>query len=147
YLLFSIVPLGLELMVVAVIFWLEFGALYAIVLAGTFAVYTAFTFKVTEWRGGLPRRGNEPDQGGFQKAVDSLLNYETVKYFSAEERETARYDRAMAAYQSAAVRTQSSLALLNGGQALILTAATVAVMAMAAREVMAGGMSVGSFVM
>ncbi|HET7410082.1 MAG TPA: ABC transporter ATP-binding protein/permease [Paracoccaceae bacterium] len=147
YLLFSIVPLALELVVVAVIFWLEFGVWYAIVLAATFAVYTAFTFKVTEWRVAIRREMNDQDQDAFQKAVDSLLNYETVKYFSAEERETARYDGAMAAYQNAAVRTQSSLAVLNGGQALILTAATVAVMAMAAREVLAGGMSVGSFVM
>jgi ATP-binding cassette subfamily B protein len=147
YLLFSLVPLALELVVVAVIFWLEFGAWYAVVLASTFVAYTAFTFRITEWRVSIRREMNEQDQDAFQKAVDSLLNYETVKYFSAEERETARYDKAMAAYQDAAVRTQSSLAILNAGQALILTAATVAVMAMAAREVMSGAMSVGSFVM
>ena len=147
YLVFSIVPLALEMLVVAVIFWIEFGAWYAAVLLATVAAYVAFTFKITEWRVSIRKEMNDQDQDAFQKAVDSLLNYETVKYFSAEERETARYDRAMAAYQHAAVRTQTSLGLLNGGQALILTVATVAVMAMAAREVMAGSMTVGSFVM
>ncbi len=147
YLLFSIVPLGLELLVVAVIFWVEFGAWYMAVLLATFAAYVAFTFRVTELRVSIRKEMNDQDQDAFQKAVDSLLNYETVKYFSAEERETARYDRAMAAYQHAAVRTQTSLGFLNSGQALILTAATVAVMAMAARGVMAGEMTVGSFVM
>ncbi len=147
YLLFSIVPLGIEMLVVAGIFWVEFGVWYAVTLLATIVAYTVFTFKVTEWRVSIRKEMNDQDQDAFQKAVDSLLNYETVKYFSAEGRETERYDGAMAAYQTAAVRTQTSLALLNAGQALILTAATVAVMVMAAREVMAGGMSVGSFVM
>lgn len=147
HILFSIVPLGLELIIVAVIFLVEFGALYAAILVVTFIAYTVFTFLVSEWRVTIRKEMNDHDQNAFQKAVDSLLNYETVKYFSAEAREAARYDQAMSHYQRAAVRTQSSLALLNSGQALILGAATVAVMAMAARAVMAGEISVGSFVM
>jgi len=147
YILFSIVPLIFELGLVAIIFWIEFGIEYLGVLVLTVAAYVWFTFKVTEWRVRIRREMNEQDQDAHQKAVDSLLNYETVKYFSAEERESARYDRAMAAYQSAAIKTATSLGLLNMGQALILAAAMIAVMVMTAQSVAAGAMTVGSFVM
>ncbi len=147
FLVFNIVPLLVELAIVAVIFWVHFGAAYAAVLAGTVLGYIAFTFRVTEWRVKIRMQMNKDDQDAHQKAVDSLLNYETVKYFDAAEREALRYDGAMRSYQKAAIRTQTSLALLNSGQALIITAGMVAVMAMTAREVMAGTMTVGDFAM
>jgi ATP-binding cassette subfamily B protein len=147
YLLFSIVPLLFELGVVAIIFLAEFGVWYLVVMLVTIAAYVAFTFKVTEWRVKIRKEMNDQDQDAHQKAVDSLLNYETVKYFSAEDREATRYDSAMAAYQKAALKTASSLAFLNGGQALILAASMVTVMLMAASEVAAGTLTVGAFVM
>ncbi len=147
FLIFNIVPLIVELIIVAVIFWVEFGFWYFAVLLATIGVYTLFTFWVTEWRVKIRIRMNEQDQDAHQKAVDSLLNYETVKYFGAEDREAARYDGAMRGYQSAAIKTATSLGLLNAGQALIIVAGLVAVMAMTALEVQAGTMTVGSFVM
>ena len=147
YLLFSIVPLLLELAVVAVIFFVEFGVSYLAVMLATIVAYVWFTFRITEWRVKIRMEMNNQDQDAHQKAVDSLLNYETVKYFSAEQREAERYDRSMAAYQAAALRTSSSLVLLNSGQAFILATAMVTVMAMTAVEVVAGTLTVGSFVM
>ncbi|MFK7945205.1 MAG: ABC transporter ATP-binding protein/permease [Paracoccaceae bacterium] len=147
YLLFSIVPLLFELGVVAIIFLVEFGPIYVTILVATIAAYVAFTFRITEWRVKIRMEMNEQDQDAHQKAVDSLLNYETVKYFSAEDREAKRYDSAMAAYQDAALRTQSSLALLNSGQALILAVSMVSVMLLTAYGVQAGDMTVGDFVM
>ena len=147
YLLFSIVPLMFELGFVALIFLVEFGPAYVLVLFVTITAYVAFTFRITEWRVKIRMEMNEQDQDAHQKAVDSLLNYETVKYFSAEGREATRYDTAMAAYQNAALRTQSSLALLNSGQAVILAASMIAVMLMTAHEIAAGNMTVGDFVM
>ena len=147
YLIFSIAPLMVELIIVAAIFWIEFGIAYFAVLVVTIAAYVAFTFSVTEWRLKIRAQMNKDDQDAHQKAVDSMLNYETVKYFGAETREAVRYDRAMASYEEAAVRTSVSLGLLNGGQAVIIAAALIAVMGMAAQEVMAGTLTVGSFVM
>jgi ATP-binding cassette subfamily B protein len=147
FLVFSIVPLFIELMIVAVIFWTEFGFWYFAVLLATIAAYVAFTFSVTEWRVKIRILMNQQDQDAHQKAVDSLLNYETVKYFGAEGREAARYDGAMRGYQEMAVKTAVSLGLLNAGQALIIVSGLVAVMAMTALEVQAGTMTVGSFVM
>ncbi len=147
YLLFSIVPLIFELGLVAIIFLMEFGAWYVAVLIATIALYVAFTFKITEWRVKIRMEMNAQDQDAHQKAVDSLLNYETVKYFSAEGREARRYDSAMAAYQAAAIRTASSLALLNTGQAFILAASMITVMLMTASAISDGSMSLGSFVM
>jgi ABC-type transport system involved in Fe-S cluster assembly fused permease/ATPase subunit len=147
FLIFSIVPLFIELMIVAVIFWVEFGVWYFVVLFITIAAYVAFTFSITEWRVKIRIRMNREDQDAHQKAVDSLLNYETVKYFGAEGREVARYDTAMRGYQDAAIKTAVSLGLLNAGQAVIIVSGLVAVMAMTALEVQAGSMTVGSFVM
>ena len=147
FLIFNIVPLLVELCIVAVIFLVEFGWSYFAVLVFTILAYVVFTFRITEWRVKIRIEMNKEDQDAHQKAVDSLLNYETVKYFDADGREAERYDRAMALYQAAAIRTQSSLALLNSGQAFIIAAAMVAVMAMTAWEVQAGTLTVGSFVM
>ena len=147
YLVFSIVPLMIELGIVAVIFLVEFGWSYTLVMLGTIAAYIAFTFRVTEWRVAIRKEMNDQDQDAHQKAVDSLLNYETVKYFSAEEREADRYDRSMAAYQKAALKTSYTLSFLNAGQAMILAAGMITLMMMTAYGVAAGQMTVGSFVM
>jgi ATP-binding cassette subfamily B protein len=111
------------------------------------SIYVAFTFKVTEWRVQIRREMNAQDTDANQKAIDSLLNFETVKYFNAEAMEARRYDGAMQRYESAAVKTGLSLAFLNFGQALLITSGLVIVMAMAARGVQAGTLTVGDFVM
>ncbi len=147
FLLFSIGPLILELAMVAVIFLWVFDIRYFAVILGTIALYVWFTFRVTEWRVKIRLQMNAEDTDANQKAVDSLLNFETVKYFNAERREAERYDRAMAGYEAAAVKTATSLAGLNAGQALIITTGLVIVMGMAAQGVLAGELSVGDFVM
>ncbi|MCB5409967.1 ABCB family ABC transporter ATP-binding protein/permease [Pseudogemmobacter faecipullorum] len=147
FLLFSIGPLILELSLVTAIFGFAFGWTYALTVAVTISLYVWFTFGVTEWRVKLRREMNDQDTDANQKAVDSLLNYETVKYFNAEEREAARYDAAMRGYEAAAVKTGVSLAFLNAGQTLIITAGLVAVMVMAAIGVQSGQLTVGDFVM
>ncbi|MFW5642087.1 MAG: ABCB family ABC transporter ATP-binding protein/permease [Roseicyclus sp.] len=147
FLLFSVGPLVLELLLTGLILAVVFDISYLLVLAVTIAAYIWFTFKVTEWRVRIRREMNEQDTDANQKAIDSLLNYETVKYFGAEAREAERYDRAMAGYEQAAIRTSVSLAFLNFGQSLIITAGLVAVMVMAALGVQAGDLTVGDFVM
>ncbi|MFN3260172.1 MAG: ABCB family ABC transporter ATP-binding protein/permease [Pikeienuella sp.] len=146
FMLFSIGPLILELGMVAAIFFFAFSGWYFLVIVVTIAIYVWFTFKVTEWRVKIRIRMNERDTDANQKAVDSLLNFETVKYFTAEAREAARYDRSMEGYEEAAVKTGVSLAWLNVGQTVIITAGLVIVMAMAAIGVQAGQMTVGQFV-
>ena len=147
FLLFSIAPLMLELLLVAIIFYTVFDVRYLAVVIGTIALYVQFTFKVTEWRVKIRRQMNDQDTDANQKAIDSLLNFETVKYFGAEQREAGRYDAAMAGYEAAAVKTSYSLAALNFGQAFLITVGLVAVMVMAAMGVSAGVLTVGDFVM
>ncbi|MDR0810252.1 MAG: ABC transporter ATP-binding protein/permease [Gemmobacter sp.] len=147
FMLFSIGPLILELAMVAGIFAVMFGWQYMAAVVVTVALYVAFTFKVTELRVAIRREMNDQDNDANQKAIDSLLNFETVRYFGATRREGVRYDLAMAGYERAAVRTGLSLAGLNAGQAAIITAGLVAVMIMAALGVQAGRLTVGDFVM
>lgn len=147
FLIFSIFPLLLELVLVGIVLWAAFDFRYLAVVVVVIAAYVAFTFKVTEWRVKLRREMNDQDTDANQKAVDSLLNYETVKYFAAEDREAARYDAAMAGYERAAVRTTYSLSLLNTGQSLLITSGLVIVMVMAAMGVHDGRLTVGDFVM
>jgi ATP-binding cassette subfamily B protein len=147
YLLFSIGPLILELLLIAIVFSFYFDLWYLAVLAVTVLVYVWFTFTVTEWRVKLRRVMNAQDTDANQKAIDSLLNYETVKYFGAEQREAARYDKAMAGYEAAALKTAYSLAGLNFGQSVIITFGLVGVMVLAAVGVQNGDLSVGDFVM
>ncbi|MEZ8015392.1 MAG: ABC transporter ATP-binding protein/permease [Ascidiaceihabitans sp.] len=146
FLLFSIGPLVLELLMVAVAFSWYFDFRYLAILTVTIAVYIWFTFKVTEWRVKLRRVMNAQDTDANQKAVDSLLNYETVKYFGAEKREATRYDKAMAGYEAAALKTSYSLAWLNSGQSLIISAGLVGVLILAVLGVESGDLSVGDFV-
>ncbi|MEN9850775.1 MAG: hypothetical protein RL128_938, partial [Pseudomonadota bacterium] len=147
FMLFSVGPLILELSMVSIFFSLYFGWQYMVVVVVTIAIYVAFTFKVTELRVRIRREMNDQDTDANQKAVDSLLNFETVKYFNAEAREAARYDVAMQRYEVAAVKTGQSLSFLNAGQSLIITTGLVIVMIMAAKGVQAGVLTVGDFVM
>ena len=147
FLLFSIAPLVLELLLVGIILWTLFDIWYLVVVAAVIGAYTAFTFKVTEWRVRLRREMNDQDTDANQKAIDSLLNYETVKYFGAEQREAERYDAAMAGYERAALQTAQSLAFLNFGQSFLITGGLIIVMVMAAMGVQDGSMTVGDFVM
>jgi len=119
FLLFNIAPTLIELVAICVIFWLKFGAGMVAATLMFVALYIGFTRKVTDWRTKLQREMNEVDNRAIGRAVDSLLNYETVKYFGAEEREARRYDDAIAAYARAATRNETSLAWLNIGQSLI----------------------------
>lgn len=147
FLLFSIGPLILELLMISVIFALYFDMWYLAVLGVTITLYVWFTFQVTEWRVKLRKVMNDQDTDANQKAIDSLLNYETVKYFGAEEREAGRYDSAMEQYEAAALKTSYSLAGLNFGQSFIITCGLVGVMVLAALGVQSGALSVGDFVM
>ena len=147
FLVFSIGPLILELLLVAIILMWLFDVWYLVVVAGTIAVYIWFTFAVTEWRVKLRREMNNQDTDANQKAIDSLLNFETVKYFGAEEREAQRYDVSMRAYAKAALKTSYSLAFLNFGQSMLITCGLVGVMVLAALGVQSGQLTVGDFVM
>ena len=147
FMLFSVGPLILELVLVGIILAWVFDPTYTLVVGVVIALYIAFTFMVTEWRVRMRREMNDRDQEANQKAIDSLLNYETVKYFNAEEREAARYDVAMTGYQRAALKTSYSLAFLNAGQTVIITAGLIMVMVMAATGVQNGTLTVGDFVM
>ncbi|SFS43726.1 ATP-binding cassette, subfamily B [Sulfitobacter marinus] len=147
FLLFSIGPLILELILIGIILTVLFDFWYLLVVAVTIGLYVWFTFAVTEWRVKLRRQMNDQDTDANQKAIDSLLNYETVKYFGAENREAQRYDTAMAGYEKAAIKTNYSLAFLNFGQSLLITCGLVGVMIMAAIGVQNGSLTVGDFVM
>ncbi len=130
----------------AVILW-EFDWLYVVVILVTTWAYVWFSVKASDWRIGIRRDMNEADTDSMSKAVDSLLNFETVKYFTAEELEAARYDRAMAKYEKAAIRTYTSLSWLNFGQGVIFSAGMGVCMALSAWAVMKGEQTVGHFVM
>ncbi|MBO6790949.1 MAG: ABC transporter ATP-binding protein/permease [Dinoroseobacter sp.] len=147
FLLFSIGPLILELLMVSVILFVLFDATYLLVLVLTITLYVWFTFRVTEWRVKIRKEMNDQDTDANQKAIDSLLNFETVKYFGAERREAARYDSAMALYEKAALKTNYTLGFLNFGQSLLITSGLVIVMVLAALGVQRGDLTVGDFVL
>jgi ABC-type transport system involved in Fe-S cluster assembly fused permease/ATPase subunit len=147
FMLFSIGPLILELVMIGVVLAVVFDFSYVAVIAVTIALYIWFTFKVTEWRVKIRKEMNDQDTDANQKAIDSLLNFETVKYFGAEAREAARYDVAMERYEAAALKTSYTLAFLNFGQSVLITAGLIIVMVMAAMGVQSGQLTVGDFVM
>lgn len=147
FMLFSVGPLIIELALTGLILAVVFDVSYLAVLVVTISIYIWFTFKVTEWRVRIRKEMNDQDTDANQKAIDSLLNFETVKYFGAERREANRYDSAMAGYEQAALKTSYSLAFLNFGQSLLITAGLVIVMVMAAMGVANGTLTVGDFVM
>ena len=146
FLLFSIGPLILQMVMISSALFVILDFWYVLVVMTTITLYVWFTFTVSEWRVKLRRRMNEQDTEANQKAIDSLLNFETVKYFNAEEREANRYDSAMAGYEAAALKTSYSLAALNFGQVVLITLGLTTMMVMAAVGVQNGSLSVGDFV-
>ncbi len=147
FMLFSIGPLIVELALIGIVLAVVFDVWYLAVVVVTIAFYVWFTFKVTEWRVKIRKEMNNQDTDANQKAIDSLLNFETVKYFGAEKREADRYDSSMERYVAAALKTSYSLAFLNFGQSLLITGGLVVVMVMAAMGVQNGTLTVGDFVM
>jgi ABC-type transport system involved in Fe-S cluster assembly fused permease/ATPase subunit len=133
-------------LLMAVLLW-QFDWRYVLVTLITVVVYMYYTYIATEWRIEIRRKMNESDTEANTKAIDSLLNYETVKYFSSEQREATRYDRSMERYERASVKTYTSLAVLNTGQAVIFTGGLTATMLMCALAVRSGSKTVGDFVM
>jgi ATP-binding cassette, subfamily B, heavy metal transporter len=143
----QLVPTILELGLIIVVLLVQFDWRYVAVIMATVVVYMVFTYYATEWRIGIRRQMNDSDTDANVKAIDSLLNYETVKYFVAEEREARRYDRSMARYEDASVKAYVSLAVLNAGQATIFTIGLAAVMVLCAFGIKEGTNTVGDLVM
>jgi ATP-binding cassette subfamily B protein len=146
FMIFNIIPTILEIGFVAAMMWGVLDWRYAAATVGCIAVYVVFTFTVTETRLRLRREMNRQDTEANTKAVDSLLNYETVKYFNNEEHEAQRFDRAMRRYERAAVRNQGSLSLLNTGQSTIISIGLAVVMLMSAFDMATGRQGVDDFV-
>jgi ATP-binding cassette subfamily B protein len=147
FVIFNVLPTILEIALVCGILWYAYDWRFAVVTGGTILCYISYTLAITEWRIKYRRQMNESDQAANTKAVDSLLNFETVKYFNNEEHEARRYDVALRAYEEAAVKTRVSLSALNIGQATIIAIGVTLIMALAASGVAAGRMTVGDFVM
>ncbi|UTW58288.1 ABC transporter ATP-binding protein/permease [Kordiimonas sp. SCSIO 12603] len=147
FMLFNILPTLLEIVLISSIFWVKFGFLYAAVTFAALASYIYFTIAVTEWRLKFRREMNDQDTKANTKAIDSLINFETVKYFTNEEHESRRYDKALERFESAAVRSQFSLTLLNVGQGLIISLGLVFVLWMGAQGVVQGKFTIGEYVL
>jgi ATP-binding cassette subfamily B protein len=140
-------PTVLEFALTAGIVWYQFGFAYVVVIAVTVALYVWFTILASDWRISIRREMNDSDTDAHSKAIDSLLNYETVKYFGNERREAGRFDRAMERYERAAIRTWTSLAGLNLGQGVIFGTGMAICMVMSARGILAGEQTLGDFVL
>jgi ABC-type transport system involved in Fe-S cluster assembly fused permease/ATPase subunit len=147
FMLFNVVPTVFEILVVCAILWRLYNWAFAVVTLATIVTYIGFTFLVTDWRIRFRREMNTRNSEANTKSVDSLLNFETVKYFANETHEAERYDSALVGYERAAVRSETTLALLNIGQGAIIAAGLVGVMILAAEGVAAGRMTVGDFVL
>ena len=145
--LLQLAPTVVELVLIVAVLLLHFDWRYVVVIGLTVALFMGFTYYATEWRINIRRKMNESDNDANAKAIDALLNYETVKYFSAEARESKRYDRSMARYEDASVKAYTSLAVLNAGQAVIFTAGLAATMVLCAYGIERGTNTVGDFVM
>ncbi len=143
----QLAPTIIEVLLVAGVLMWHFDWRYVLVIGITVALYMLYTYHATEWRISIRRKMNDSDTDANVKAVDSLLNFETVKYFSAEEREAQRYDRSMERYEDASVMAYTSLAVLNAGQAVIFTFGLGATMVLCAYEIQAGSKTVGDFVL
>ena len=143
---FEVLPLFVEVLLVSIILWSMFGGFYAAVTILTVAAYAYFTIRVTEWRIKFRREMNEADEEAATRAVDSLLNYETVKYFNAEGSETERYDEALKKYETMAVRSRTSLSVVNIGQGTIIAIGMMLMMGMAGLHIQEGKLTVGDFV-
>ena len=147
YVLFSVLPTLLEIALVSGILWWMFDWRFSAATLATVAGYVWFTFAITEWRLKFRRAMNESDSEASTKAIDSLLNFETVKYFGNEEHEARRFDGALRIYEKAAVKSETSLAFLNVGQTAIISVGVSVMMMMAAMGVRSGEMTVGDFVL
>ena len=147
YLIFSIFPVILEFALVAAVLIAKFDWRFAAITFGAVAIYIAFTVTITEWRMEIRRRANELDSRANTRAIDSLLNYETVKYFGNEEFEARRYDEQLAKYEDAATRNEASLGVLNIGQSLIIALAVTALMLLVAEGVAAKTFTLGDLVL
>ncbi len=147
FMLFNILPTLLEILMVSVILWWMFDWSFTAVTLATVAVYITFTLLFTDWRLQFRRRMNETDQQANTRAIDSLLNYETVKYFNNEKHEARRYDASLARYEKAWSQSEVTLNGLNAGQQVIIAIGLSIIMLMAAYGVAAGRMSVGDFVL
>jgi ATP-binding cassette subfamily B protein len=147
FLLFNILPTLFEMALVTVILLVRYDVWYALITLGTLLVYIAFTLFITEWRMVFRRTMNEMDSKANTKAIDSLLNYETVKYFNNEGWEARRYDETLQKWEKAAVRNQTSLSVLNAGQATIIAIGVTILMLMASNGVVTGKMTIGDLVL
>ena len=147
YALFSILPTLVEIALVSVILVVRYDIWFIGITLCALAVYIVYTVSITEWRTGFRRQMNELDSKANTRAIDSLLNYETVKYFNAEEFEARRYDESMQRWETAAVRSQTSLSLLNIGQSTIIAIAVTLIMWRATLGVVQGTMTIGDLVL
>ncbi len=144
--LFNVVPTIVMLILSALVIWRRFDGTYALATVLTVGTYIVFTIFVSNWRIVIRRQMNDSDSSANTKAIDSLLNHETVKYFTNEEHEARRYDKALERYEKAAVKTVTSLSVLNIGQAAIVGAGVTVIMLLSARDIVSGHMSIGGFV-
>ncbi|MEJ2027327.1 MAG: ABC transporter transmembrane domain-containing protein [Limibacillus sp.] len=144
---FNVLPTLVEVGLVAGILWYMLDFRFAAITLVVIVAFVIFTFKVTAWRIGIRRQMNEADNTANTRAVDSLLNYETVKYFGNEEHEARRLDKGLRSYEEAAVKSRYSLSMLNAGQSVIIAFGITLMMILAAQGVAAGTMTVGDFVM
>ena len=147
FLVFNIVPTLFEIALIAGVLWQQFSVHYVFAVVLAIAAYIGFSVIVTEWRTRFVCEANEQDNRSNSRAMDSLLNYETVKYFTAEKQEAKEYDVNLASWEKSRLKNRLTLVLLNSGQALIIAIAVTALMIMAAREVVNGSMTIGDFVM
>jgi ATP-binding cassette, subfamily B, heavy metal transporter len=147
FVLFNVLPTLVEIALVCGILWGLYNFWFALVTFVTIAGYVAYTLTVTEWRIKYRRYMNQADEEANTKAIDSLLNYETVKYFNNEGHESRRYDLALQAYEKAGIKSRVTLSVLNTGQALIIAVGVTLIMALAAQGVVAGTMTIGDFVL
>jgi len=147
FLMFNIIPTVLEIAMVAIIFWQLFSIWYAVITAVAVAIYVLFTVRVTQWRNQFIREANQADSATNSQAVDSLLNYETVKYFNNEVYEAQRYDTALADWERARLKNRLSLFFLNSGQALIIALAMTLMIYLAAQGVVAKTLTLGDLAM
>ncbi|EZQ17267.1 metal ABC transporter permease [Halopseudomonas bauzanensis] len=147
FMVFNILPTLLEIGLITVILLANFSPVYALTVLGAVVVYSLFTIAFTEWRNRFVRESNQLDNRSNTRAVDSLLNYETVKYFGNEPFEARQYDEHLAGWESARMKTRLSLSALNSGQALIIAGSVTLMMVLAANQVSAGSMTLGELVM
>ncbi|MDJ0780235.1 MAG: ABC transporter ATP-binding protein/permease [Gammaproteobacteria bacterium] len=147
YLVFNIVPTAAEFLLVAAILLSQYDSLFAGVVFCTVIIYIVFTLLVTEWRMHFRHEMNALDSGANGRAMDSLMNYETVKYFNNDRHEITRYNDTMSQWEEAAVKTQTSMSLLNFGQASVIALGTTGILVMAARGVVAGELTLGDLVL